>query len=70
VNLKTAISHIFFDYYGSGAIGSSILECQVYAKPKIGNDNFIGGTKDTFNTLLIEGASEGLYTLFLNPFRW
>jgi hypothetical protein len=36
-----------------------VLECRVYARNKIGSDNFIGGTKDAIELLLAEGASCG-----------
>jgi hypothetical protein len=45
-----------------------VLECQVYAKHKIGSDNFIGGTKDTIELLLAEGASRGTITRELSKY--
>ncbi|KIM85063.1 hypothetical protein PILCRDRAFT_817902, partial [Piloderma croceum F 1598] len=39
------------------ALGSSVLECRVHTKCKIGSNNFIGGTKDTVDSLLTEGAA-------------
>jgi hypothetical protein len=44
-------------------LGSSVLECCVYAKRKIGTDRFIGGTKGGIESLLAEGASGGLHLL-------
>jgi hypothetical protein len=38
---------------------TSVLECRVYAQLKIGGEHFIGGTKDTFESLLAESASGG-----------
>ncbi|KIM86900.1 hypothetical protein PILCRDRAFT_815342 [Piloderma croceum F 1598] len=39
------------------ALGSSVLECRVHTKHKIGSDDFIGGTKDAIDSLLTEGAA-------------
>ena len=68
VYLKISIYHDIPTSCGSEAIGSSVLECRVYAKHKIGNDDFIGGTKDTIESLLAEGAAGGLYILILDTF--
>jgi hypothetical protein len=54
---------------GSHALGSSMLECRVYTKGKIGKDDFLGGTKEeAIQSLLAEGAaaSGGLYIFTLN----
>jgi hypothetical protein len=47
------------DTRGSDALGSSMLDCRVYAKHKIRRDSFIGGTRGTIESLLAEGASGG-----------
>ncbi|KIM75623.1 hypothetical protein PILCRDRAFT_668521 [Piloderma croceum F 1598] len=39
------------------ALGSSVLECRVHTKHKIGSDDFIGGTKDAIDSLLTKGAA-------------
>jgi hypothetical protein len=55
--------------YNSDALGSSVLHCMVYAKRKVGSDDFVGETKNTIESLLLaEGAAGGLSFLFLNPF--
>ena len=41
----------------SEALGSSMLDCRVYAKHRIRGDRFIGGTSGTIESLLAEGAS-------------
>ena len=50
--------------YNSDALGSSVLQCMVYAKRKVGSDDFVGETKDTIESLLAEGAAGGLSILF------
>ena len=51
------------DSSGSDALESSLLECRIYAKHKVGRDDFIGGTKDAIESLLTEGAAGGLFVL-------
>jgi hypothetical protein len=67
--IKTSTSHIVANYCGSYALGSSVLECRVYAKHKIGSDDFIGGMKDVIELLLAERAAGSLYILMLSPFH-
>ena len=38
-----------------------MLECRLYAKRSIREDNFIGGTKDGIELLLAQGTGGGLY---------
>jgi hypothetical protein len=47
-----------------------VLECRVYAKRKIGSDDFLGGTKETIESFLAEGAgtSGGMYISLRIPF--
>jgi hypothetical protein len=40
------------------------LECRLYAKHNIRKDEFIGGTKDTVESLLAEAAAGGLCIVF------
>ena len=47
------------DTRDSDALGSSVLDCRVYAKHKIRNDSFIGGTSGTIESLLADGAAGG-----------
>jgi len=54
----------FTDPCGSDALGSSALEFRVYTKQLIRADNLIGGTRDTIESLLTEGAAGGQYNLF------
>jgi hypothetical protein len=54
--------------YNSDALGSSVFQCMVYAKRKVGSDDFVGETKDTIESLLAEGAAGGPSILFLNLF--
>ena len=63
--MQTAASHGLTTFYRSDGLGSSVLECRVYAKHKIGSDHLIGGTKDTIESLLTEGAAGGPYVLLL-----
>jgi hypothetical protein len=56
-------SHGVINICASDALGSSVLECRVHTKRKIGSDDFIGGTKDTIDTLLTEGAVGGVHIL-------
>jgi len=51
-NAAVWTENFYFD-----ALGSSVLECRVYAKHKIGSDDFIGRTKETVESLLAEGAA-------------
>jgi hypothetical protein len=67
--LKPSTSHGVTNACGSDALSSSVLECRLYAKHNIRKDNFIGGTKDVIELLLVEGAAGGLYIFMLNPFR-
>jgi hypothetical protein len=55
------------DSSGSDALESSLLECQIYAKHKVGRDDFIGGTKDAIESLLTEGAAGGLFWSHVEP---
>jgi len=52
----------------SGTTGSSIFECQIYARRTIGSDDFIGGTSDRIDVLLTEGATGGLPAIYRLPF--
>ena len=56
------------NFHSSDVLAYSVLECRVYAKHKIGSDDFIGGTKDVIESLLTEGAAQGLHILMLHPF--
>jgi hypothetical protein len=56
------------NFYRSNALGSSMLECRLYAK-RILKDKFIGGTKDAIELLLAEGASGSLYDPMLSAFH-
>ena len=47
------------DIRDSDALGSSVLGFRVYAKHKIRNDSFIGGTSGTIESLLADGAAGG-----------
>jgi len=59
----------------SDAFGSSALECQAYVKHRFGSDEFIGGTKETIESLLAEAGTGGqhfssrtyLLTILLPP---
>ena len=66
--MKTITSCGVINFCDSDALGSSLLECKVYAKRKFGGDNFIGGVKETFESLLAEGTSGGLYLPILALF--
>jgi hypothetical protein len=66
--LKTVTSCRVINFRDSDALGSSVLECRVYAKRKIHSDDFIGGVQETVESLLAEGASGGLYLLILALF--
>ena len=46
---------------GSDALGSSVLECRLYAQHTVRKDSLIGVTKDEIKLLLAEGAGGGLY---------
>jgi hypothetical protein len=61
--------HSVSNSYGSDALGSSMFECRIYAKHKIGRQEVIGETKDAIESLLTEGAAGGLHILMLNLFR-
>jgi hypothetical protein len=52
----------------SDALGSSVLECRVYVKHKIGSDGFIGGTNGTIESLLTGGAGGGQHCLTSWPY--
>jgi hypothetical protein len=65
---KTCTSHSVTDFCRSDALGSSLLECRLYAKHNMRKDDFIGGTKDTIESLLAEGAAGGLYIFLLPTF--
>ena len=47
------------DIRDSDALGSSVLGFRVYAKHKIRNNSFIGGTSGTIESLLADGAAGG-----------
>jgi hypothetical protein len=38
-----------------------------YAKHMVGSNDFVGGTKDTIESLLAEGLTGGPFILFVNP---
>jgi hypothetical protein len=59
---------VFLIFFDSDALDSSVFECRVYAKHKVGRDDFIGGTKETVESLLAKGIAGGLCVPFLNPF--
>jgi len=65
----SSTSYGIANYCGSDALSSSVLECRVYAKHKIGSDDFLGVTKEAIELLLAEGAAGGLYILILNHSR-
>jgi hypothetical protein len=56
------------NFCDNDVLGSSVLECRVYTKCKFGSDDFIGGVKETVESLLAEGASGGLYLPILTLF--
>ena len=70
VYFKTCTSHSVTDFCRSDALRSSLLECRLYVKHNIRNDDFIGGTKDTIELLLAEGAAGGLYIFLLPTFKF
>ena len=59
--MKTSTSHGVAKSSDSNASSSSMLECRVYAKHSIREDNFIGGSKDRMKLLFAEGTGGGLY---------
>lgn len=62
--MKAAPSHgIVIDACDSDVFDSSVLECRVYAKHKIGSDDFIGSIRETIESLLAEAAGGGWHYL-------
>jgi hypothetical protein len=45
--------------FTSDTDGSSVLECQIYAKRKFGSDELVGATKRTTDSFLAQGPAGG-----------